>query len=70
MEVKKQKNANIICYIVQFKHQRCDIFVDLDEPIQLIDRSSNILNVFADEIADDADKIASIISDFQIDETV
>ena len=55
---------------MQFKHQRCDIFVDLDEPIQLIDRSSNILNVFADETADDADKIASIISDFQIDETL
>ena len=45
---------------VHFEHQGCDIFVDLDEPVQLMDRSSNILNVIADEKADEADKIASI----------
>ena len=26
---------------LQFEHQDCDIFVDLDKPVQLIDRSSN-----------------------------
>ena len=49
---------------LQFEHQDCNIFVDLDEPVQLIDRSSNILNVIADDKADDADKIASITSGF------
>ena len=42
---------------LQFGHQNCNIFVDLDEPIQLIDRSSNVLNIIADDKADDADKI-------------
>ena len=51
---------------VHFEHQGCDIFVDLDEPVQLMDRSSNILNVIADEKADEADKIASIRSDFKM----
>ena len=51
---------------VHFELQGCDIFVDLDEPVQLMDRSSNILNVIADEKADEADKIASIISDFKM----
>ena len=51
---------------MHFEHQGCDIFVDLDEPVQLMDRSSNILNVIADEKADEADKIASIISDFKM----
>ena len=51
---------------VHFEHQGCDIFVDLDEPVQLMDRSSNILNVIADEKADEADKTASIISDFKM----
>ena len=51
---------------VHFEHQGCDIFVDLDEPVQLMDRSSNILNVIADEKADEADKIASIISGFKM----
>ena len=30
---------------LQFEHQDCDMFVDLDEPV-LIDHSSNILNVY------------------------
>ena len=51
---------------VHFEQQGCDIFVDLDEPVQLMDRSSNILNVIADEKADEADKIASITSDFKM----
>ena len=51
---------------VHFEHQGCDIFVDLDELVQLMDRSSNILNVIADEKADEADKIASIRSDFKM----
>ena len=55
---------------VQFKHRACDIFVDLDEPVQLIDLSSNILNLIADDKADHADKIASITSDFESNETV
>ena len=41
-----------------------NINVDLDEPVHLIDRTSNILNVIADDKADDADKIASITSGF------
>ena len=49
---------------LQFEHQDFNIFVDLDEPVQLIDRSSNILNVIADDKADDADKITSITSGF------
>ena len=49
---------------LQFEHQDGNIFVDLDEPVQMIDRSSNILNVIADDKADDADKIASITSGF------
>ena len=49
---------------MQFEHQDCNVFVDLDEPTQLIDRSSNILNVIADDKTDDADKIASITSGF------
>ena len=49
---------------LQFEHQDCYIFVDLNEPVQLIDRSSNILNVIADDKVDDADKIASITSGF------
>ena len=49
---------------LQFEHQGCNIFVDLDEPVQLMDGSSNILNVIADDKADDADKIASITSGF------
>ena len=40
---------------LQFEHQDCNILVDLDEPVELIDRSSNILNVIADHKADDAD---------------
>ena len=55
---------------LKFEHQDCDIFVDLDEPVQLIDRSSNILNVLADEKADGADKIASIESVFESFDTV
>ena len=47
-------------FSLQFEHQDCNIFVDLDEPVQLIDCSSNILNVVADDKADHADKIASI----------
>ena len=31
---------------LQFEHQDCDTFVDLDEPAQLIDHSSNIVNVY------------------------
>ena len=42
----------------------------MDEPVQMIDRSSNILNVIADDRADDADKIASITGGFEIDHTV
>ena len=49
---------------LQFEHRDCNIFVDLDELVQLIDRSSNILNVIANDKADDADKIASITSSF------
>ena len=49
---------------LQFEHQDYNIFVDLGEPVQLIDRSSNILNVIADGKTDDADKIASITSGF------
>ena len=49
---------------LKFDYQDCNIFVDLDEPVQLIDRSSNILNVTANDKADDADKIDSIASDF------
>ena len=49
---------------LQFEHQDCNIFVDLDESVQLIDRSPNILNVIADDQADDADKIASVTSGF------
>ena len=49
---------------LQFEHQNCNIFVDLDEPVQLLDRSSNILNVIADDKADDADKVASITCGF------
>ena len=49
---------------LQFEHQDCNVFVDLDEPARLIDRSSNILNVIADDKTDDADKIASITSGF------
>ena len=55
---------------IQFEHQAFDIFVDLDEPVQPIDRSSNILNVIADDKADDADKIASIISGCKSNDTV
>ena len=55
---------------VRSEHQAFDIFFDLDEPVQLIDRSSNILNVIADDNADDADKIASIISDCKSNDTV
>ena len=53
---------------MQCERWACDIFVNLDEPVQLIDPSSNILNVH--NKADDADKIASIISDFESDGTV
>ena len=42
----------------------------MDEPVQMIDRSSNILNVIADDRADDADKIASITGGFESDYTV
>ena len=42
---------------LQFEHQDCNIFVVLDEPVQLIDRSSNILTVIADDKVDDADKV-------------
>ena len=55
---------------MQFEHQAFDIFVDLDEPVQPIDRSSNILNVIADDKADDADKIASIISGCKSNDSV
>ena len=55
---------------VQYEHQDCDIFLDLDKPVELIDRSSNILNVIADEKRDDTDKVASIISEFGSDDTV
>ena len=49
---------------LQIEHKDYNILVDLDEPVELIDRSSNILNVIADYKADDADKIASITSGF------
>ena len=49
---------------LQFEHQDCNTFVDLDEPVQLIDRSSNILNVIAYDKADDADKIDKITNGF------
>ena len=49
---------------LQFEHQECNIFVDLDKPVQLIDRSSNILNVITNDKEDDADKIASFTSTF------
>ena len=49
---------------LQFEHQECNIFVDLGELVQLIYRSSNILNVIADDKTNDADKIASITSGF------
>ena len=49
---------------LQFEHEDCNIFVDLDEPVQLIDHSSNILNVITDDKADDADKIISVTSSF------
>ena len=55
---------------MQFERWARDIFVNLDEPVQLIDPSSNILNVIAHNKADDTDKIASIISDFESDGTV
>ena len=55
---------------LQFEHPDCNTFIDLDEPVQMIDRSSNILNVIADDKADDADKIASITSGFESDHTV
>ena len=42
----------------------------MDEPVQMIDRSSNILNVIADDKADDADKIASIISGCKSNDSV
>ena len=54
---------------VQFEHQDCDIIDDLDEPAEVIDRSSNILNVIADEKRDDADKV-DFESDFESDGTV
>ena len=49
---------------LQFEHRDCNVYVHLDELVQLIDRSSNILNVIANDKANDADKIASIISGF------
>ena len=55
---------------LQFEYQDCDIFVDLDEPVQLIDHSSNILKITADDKANDADKSASITSDFESNDTV
>ena len=55
---------------LQFEYQDCDIFVDLDEPVQLIDHSSNILKIIADDKANDADKSASITSDFESNDTV
>ena len=54
----------------QFEHQDYNIFVDLDEPVQMIDCSSNDLNVIADDKADDADKIASMTSGFESNDTV
>ena len=51
-------------YRLQFDHQDCNIFVDFNELVQLIDCSSNILNLIADDKADDVDKIASITSGF------
>ena len=47
-----------------FENKDCNIFVDLDEPLQLIDCPSNILNVIPNRKSDDADKIASITSSF------
>ena len=52
-------------FILQFEHQDCGIIVDLKEQVQLIDRSSNLLNVIADNKADDANKTASITSGFK-----
>ena len=49
---------------LQFEQQDCNVFVDFDGPVQLIDRSSNILNVIADDKADDVDKIDKITSGF------
>ena len=49
---------------LSFEHQDCNVFVDFDEPVQLIDRSSNILNVIADKKLDDVDKIDKIASAF------
>ena len=31
---------------LEFEHQDCDIFVDLDDPVQLIDHSLNLLNLY------------------------
>ena len=42
----------------------------MDEPLQMIDCSSNDLNVIADDKADDADKITSITSGFENNDTV
>ena len=55
---------------MQFEYQDCDIFVNLDELVQLIDPSSNILNVIAGDKADDGDKSASITSGFGSHDTV
>ena len=44
--VENVKDRFESCSRLQFEHQDCDIFIDLDEPIQLIDHSSNILNVY------------------------
>ena len=56
---------------LQLEHQDCDIFNDLNEPVQLIERSSNVHQyVIADDKADDADKITSITSSFESDDTV
>ena len=49
---------------LRFEHQDCNILVDLDEPVQLINCSSNILNVITNDKVDDADIIASIKSGF------
>ena len=50
---------------LQFEHQDCHIFVDLDEPVQPLYHSSN-----ADDKADDADKNASITNSFESDDTL
>ena len=68
LENVKDKTENCPGFRQQFRllleHQDCNILVDLDEPVQLINCSSNILNVITNDKVDDADIIASIKSGF------